>query len=122
LAPLISYYPYCHTAKKEIIRTKQRLREQEYSDYDFRVIYRAVEDAPLYLNNVTFASNVEVQALKGYGRSLFTTKDVITRELLLYEKAFFYCSLKHSKTSLLINTYINRATLDTQADLITATV
>lgn len=122
LAPLISHYPHCHAAKKEIIRTKQRLREQEHGDYDFRAMYRAVEDAPLCLDNATFAGNVEVQASKGCGRSLFTTKDVIAGELLLCEKAFSYCSSKHSKTSLLMNTHTNRATLDTQADLITATV
>lgn len=45
LAPLISHYPHCHAEKKEIIRTKQRLREQEHGDYDFRAMYKAAEDA-----------------------------------------------------------------------------
>ena len=122
LASLISHYPHCHAAKKEIIRTKQRLREQEHSDYDFKAMYRAAKDTPPCLDNATFAGNVEVRVSNGRGRGLFTTKDVIAGELLLCEKAFSYCSSKHSKTSLLMNTHTNRATLGTQADLITATV
>ncbi|KAL2050079.1 hypothetical protein ABVK25_009689 [Lepraria finkii] len=122
LASLISYYPYCHAAKKEIIRIKQRLREQELGDYDFKAMYRAAKDTPPCLDNATFAGNVEVKVSNGCRRGLFTRKDVIAGELLLCEKAFSYCSSKHSKTSLLINTHTNRATLSTQADLITATV
>ena len=82
-------------------------------------MYRAAKDTPPCLDNTTFAGNVEVQASKGRGRGLFTTKDVIAGELLLYEKAFSYCSSKHSKTSILMNTYTSQATLGTQADLIT---
>ncbi|KAL8713675.1 MAG: hypothetical protein Q9220_002201 [cf. Caloplaca sp. 1 TL-2023] len=109
----------CH--QKEILRTKQRLREQEYGDYDFKAMYSAAKDSPPCLNNVTFVDNVEVRVSNGRGRGLFTTKDVIAGELLLCEKAFSYCSSQHSKTSLLINTHTNRSSLGTQADLITAT-
>ncbi|KAL9105021.1 MAG: hypothetical protein Q9163_000118 [Psora crenata] len=122
LASLISHYPHCHTAKKEIIRTEQRLREQEHGDYDFKAMYKAAKDTPPCLDNATFASNVEVQVSKGRGRGLFTTKDVVVGELLLCEKAFSYCSSDHSKTSLLMNTYTNRTILGTQADLITDAV
>ena len=59
-------------------------------------MYRAAKDTPPCLDNATFAGNVEVQASKGRGRGLFTTKDVIAGELLLCEKAFSYCSSKHS--------------------------
>ncbi|KAL2036470.1 hypothetical protein N7G274_010805 [Stereocaulon virgatum] len=82
-------------------------------------MYRAAKDTPPCLDNATFAGNVEVQASKGRGRGLFTAKDVIAGELLLCEKAFSYCSSKHSKTSILINTHTSQATLGTQADLIT---
>lgn len=119
LASFISHYPRCHAAKKEIIRTKQRLRKQEHDGYDFRAMYRAAKDTPPYFDNATFAGNVEVQTSKSRGRGLFTTKDVIVGELLFCEKAFSYCSSKHSKTSILINTHTNQATLGTQADLIT---
>lgn len=122
LATLLSRYPYCQAAHKEIIRTKQRLREQEHGEYGFRAMYRAAEDTPPCLDNATFAGHVEIQPSEGRGRGLFTTKDVIAGELLLCEKAFTYSSAKHSKTSLLMNTHTNRATLGTQADLITATV
>ena len=122
LESLISHYPHCHAAKKEIIRTKQRLREQEHGDYDFRAMYRAAEDTPPCLDNATFAVNVEIQASKGRGRGLFAMKDVVAGELLLCEKAFAYCSAYHSKTSVLMNTHTDRGTLGTQADLITAIV
>ena len=122
LASLISIYPHCSAAKKEIIRTKQRLGEQEHGDYDFRAMYRGAEDTPPCLDNATFAVNVEVQASDGRGRGLFAKKDVIAGDLLLCEKAFAYCSSKHSKTSVLMNTHTNRGTLGTQADLITAIV
>ena len=85
-------------------------------------MYRAAKDTPSCLDNTSFAGNVEVKVSNGRRRGLFTTKDVIAGKLLLCEKAFSYCSSKHSKTSLLINTHTNRATLSTQADLITATV
>ena len=122
LASLISHYPHCDAAKNEIIRTKQRLREQEHGDYDFRAMYRAAEDTPPCLDNATFAVNVEVQASKGRGRGLFAKKDVIAGDLLLCEKAFAYCSSKHSKMSVLMNIQTNRGTMGTQADLITAIV
>ena len=122
LASLISRYPHCSAAKKEIMRTKQRLSEQEHGDYDFRAMYRAAEDTPPCLDNATFAINVEVQVSKVRGRGLFVTKDVMAGDLLLCEKAFAYCSSKHSKTSVLMNTHTNRGTLGTQADLITAIV
>lgn len=44
-----------------MIRTEQRLREQEHGDCDFRAMYRAAEDTPPCLDNVTFAVNVEVK-------------------------------------------------------------
>jgi len=121
LASLISHHPNCHAAKKEILRTQQRLREQEHGDYDFRAMYRAAEDTPPCLDNATFTGNVEIQASKGRGRGLFTTRAVVAGELLLCEKAFSYCFSKHSKTSLLMNTHTNRIILGTQGDLITAT-
>ena len=122
LVSLISHYPHCHAAKKEIIRTKQRLMEQEHGDYDFRAMYRAAEDKPPCLDNATFSVNVEVRASEGRGRGLFTLKDVIAGDLLLCEKAFAYWSSEDFKTRLLMNTHINRGTLGTQADLITAIV
>ena len=122
LASLISHYPHCSAAKKETIRTKQRLKEQEHGEYDFKVMYRAAENEPPYLDNATFAVNVEVQASNGRGRGLFTKKDVIAGDLLLCEKAFAYCSSTHSKLSVLMNTHTNRSTMGTQADLITAIV
>ena len=122
LASLISYYPHCSAARKEIVRTKQRLREQEHGDYDFRVMYRAAEDTAPCLDNATFAVNVEVQASNGRGRGLFAKKDMIAGDLLLCEKAFAYCSSKHLETKVLMNTHTNRGTMGTQADLITAIV
>lgn len=120
LASLISYYPHCHAAKKEIIRTKQRLREQEHGDYDFGAMYKAAEDTPPCVDNATFAVNVEVRASNGHGRGLFTMNDVTAGELLLCEKAFAYCSSKDSRMSVLLNTHTNQGTVGTQADLITA--
>lgn len=122
LESLISLYPHCDAAQKEINRTKQRLREQEHGNYDFRAMYKAAEDIPPCLDNATFTGNVEVRPSKGRGRGLFTTKDVVAGELLLCEKAFSYCSAKHSGTSVLINIHTNSMTQGTQADLITATV
>ena len=120
LASLIQHYPHGSAAKKEIIRTKQRLKEQEHGDYDFRAMYKAAEDTPPCLDNATFAVNVEVQASNGRGRGLFAKKDVIAGDLLLCDKAFAYCSSTHSKLSVLMNTHTNRGTMGTQADLITA--
>lgn len=122
LTSLISHYPHCSAAKKEIVRTEQRLKEQEHGDYDFRAMYSAAEATPPCLDNATFAVNVEVQASNGRGRGLFAKKDVIAGDLLLCEKAFAYCSSKDSKTSVLMNTHTDRGTMGTQADLITAIV
>ncbi|KAL8694772.1 MAG: hypothetical protein Q9218_000618 [Villophora microphyllina] len=122
LTNLLTHYPNSDAAKKEIIRTKQRLTEQETGVYDFRGMYKAAEEKPPCLDNATFAGNVQVKASEGRGRGLFTTKDVIAGDLLLCEKAFSYCSSKESKTSLLMNTHTNRMTIGTQADLVTAIV
>ncbi|KAL9044992.1 MAG: hypothetical protein Q9214_001912 [Letrouitia sp. 1 TL-2023] len=122
LRVLISHYPKCDAAKNEIIRTSQRLEEQEQGFYNFRAMYQAAEETPPYLDNATFSGNVRIQASEGRGRGLFTTKDVTAGELLLCEKAIAYRSTNNSKTSLLMNTHTNRIILGTQAELIAASV
>ncbi|KAL9609961.1 MAG: hypothetical protein Q9167_005313 [Letrouitia subvulpina] len=119
---LVSRYPKCDAAKTEIIRTSQRLKEQEQGVYNFRAMYQAAEKTPPCLDNATFSGNVSIQVSKGHGRGLFTTKEVTAGELLLCEKAITYCSSNDSKTSLLVNTHTDRITLGTQADLIAASV
>ena len=116
---LLSRYPTSDTAKKEMIRTTQRLKEQQHGDYNFTSMYQAAKKNPPCLDHATFASNVEVRASEGRGRGLFTTKDMVAGEILLCEKAFAYCSEKHSKISILMHTRTKRAILGTQADLIT---
>ncbi|KAL9597818.1 MAG: hypothetical protein Q9219_004895 [cf. Caloplaca sp. 3 TL-2023] len=122
LQTLIRHYPECDLAKKEIVRTSQRLQEEEHGIYDFGAMQKAAKKTPPCLDNATFTGNVQIQASKGRGRGLFTTKNVNVGELLLCEKAITYCSSSDRNTSLLMNTHTNHATFGTQAELITVSV
>ena len=132
LKTLLSQYPDCEAAKKELIRCERRLREQEDGDYDFKVMYEAARETPPCLDHATYIGPVKIQASEGRGRGLFTTRAVAAGELLLCEKAFTYCfaaqeaneesSKVNSRTTVLMHAHSNRITIGTQADLITAAV
>ena len=129
---LLTHYPDCNAAKKELFRTQDRLREQEQGQYDFKAMYAAADCTPPCLDHASFYGHVEVRASEGRGRGLFTTRAVSTGDLLLCEKAFTYCftdqevdknpSKGSSHTSVLMYLHNNTITMGTQADLITATV
>ena len=127
LTLLLDKYPNNTEAKDQLLRTEKRLSEQEKGEYDFKVMYKAAEETPPYLDNATYSGPVIIKISKGCGRGLFTTRAVVAGELLLCEKAFSYCfaseeeSAGSSKTSMLINTQTKRVTMGTQAGLIAAT-
>ena len=132
LKDLLSQYPDCEAAKKELFRSERRLQEQEDGDYDFRIMYEAARETPPCLDQATHVGPVKIQASEGCGRGLFTTRAVAAGELLLCEKAFTHCfaaqeanedsSKVKSRTTMLMHTHSNRAVMGAQADLITATV
>lgn len=130
LTTLLSRFPNCIDAQKELVRTGQRLKEKDYGHYNFKSMYEAAKKTPPYIDCATYLASVAVKPAEGpgRGRGLFTTKDVTAGDVLLCEKAFSYSWANEeaneagSKMSLLMNTTTNRSVIGTQADLTTETV
>ena len=129
LKSLLSEFPDCVDAQRELARTEQRLEEQKGGHYDFKAMYKASQNKPPYVDCATYLGPITVQTSQGRGRGMFTTRAVAAGEMLLCEKALAYCWASSneanpagSMTRLLMNTTTKRMVLGTQADLITETV
>ena len=125
---LLSEFPNCTEAQRELVRIEDRLKEQNYGSYDFKSMHKAALHTPPSIDCASLLGPVVVKPSQGRGRGLFTTRDVVAGELLLCEKAFAYCWASDgakepgSKTTVLMNMNSNRIVMGTQADLITSIV
>ena len=128
LRSLLSEFPDCIDAQRELARTEQRLEEQKGGHYDFKAMYKASQNKPPYVDCATYLGPITVQPSPGRGRGLFTTRAVAAGEMLLCEKSFAYCWASNeanqagSMTRLFMNTSTERMIMGTQADLITEIV
>ncbi len=91
LRVLLEAYPGCDAAKKELSRTEDRLREQDYGIFNFLAMHKAAAGkSPPCLDIATYVGPVTVEMTESRGRGLFVTRDVAAGDLLLCEKAFSY--------------------------------
>ena len=91
-----------------------RLIEQQTGKYQFHELYdEAANQRPPVLYHATYIGPVEASSAGHRGRSLFTTKEVKTGDLLLCEKAagfeFVNRSDPYPQLSVLVNAEQNTA-------------
>ncbi|KAL4940009.1 hypothetical protein BDV06DRAFT_230691 [Aspergillus oleicola] len=119
---LAKEYPKNDAAKNEFKRATARLEEQKTGRYDFKWMQlEAKKLLPPLLDHATYVGPVAVKQTRASGRGLFTTVAVKAGDLLFCEKAFahaFNDKLSHG-VSTLVNMETNKATIGTQANLIT---
>ena len=131
---LLARNPHFEPAQRKLSDTEQRLKEQNFGEYDFTAMHEAMKNEQAYYDHASFTGPVEIRDSEGRGRGLFTTKDVTAGTMLLCEKAFSYClgakeaSVDNFKyltfslqTGVLMHAASDRITLGTQTTLITAT-
>lgn len=117
---LLAAYPGCEAAKKELNRTEDRLREQDYGAFKFLMMHEAAaEDPSPTLNVATYDRSVTIKMTEVRGRGLFTTQKAAAGDLLLCEKAFSLSYLENTSTTSLESVV---ALKEPVADLATFTV
>ncbi|KAI1493271.1 hypothetical protein F5X96DRAFT_688831 [Biscogniauxia mediterranea] len=125
LQVLVESHPENTAALAEIVRVRQRLREEVDGAYQFSSMYKQSEATPPIIDCATFVGPVAVRTSPGRGRGLFTTKPVKAGDLLFCEKAFAYVyagddsPVSQRKTTILMNLTTKRAVMGGQAHLIT---
>lgn len=88
LTALLSRFPNCIEAHKELTRTEQRLKEEGCGHYDFKLMYDAAKQTPPYIDYATYRVPVEIKSAEGRGRGLFTTRDVCGRNDIVRKSIF----------------------------------
>lgn len=120
---LFKQYPGLQSAKSEFNRAISRLKEQQRSDYQFKLLQReAAKKRPPCLDHATYVGPVSVGSTESHGRGLFTTQAVKAGDLLFCEKAFafaFHDEINPVQSlAMLINPERNTMILGTQAYLL----
>jgi len=122
----VQLFPEHPQGEIQFKRATRLLAESKTGQYDFDAIRTELHNTnPPLLDHATFVGPVEIKSSVGRGEGLFTTRDVRAGELLFCEKAFVYRyagtdDRTESKTELtiLLESYSNKVTMGTQADLI----
>jgi hypothetical protein len=128
LRGLCASFPNNPQAARMLERVTRRWNEQEKGEYDFRQLQASAKILrPPHLDHATYTGPLEVERADNKGRGLFLNRAVKAGELLLCEKAFAHAYAAEGeevgfKITLLVNTETNRATIGTQADLVTECV
>lgn len=120
---LFKKYPGLKSATSEFNRSISRLKKQQRSDYQFKLLQReAAENRPPCLDHATYVGPVSVGSTESHGRGSFTTQAVKAGDLLFCEKAFAYAFHDAinpiQSLSMLMNPETNTIILGTQADLL----
>ncbi|KAI0595299.1 hypothetical protein F4775DRAFT_585593 [Biscogniauxia sp. FL1348] len=124
LQELVESYPENTAALAEIVRVRQRLREEMDGVYQFSSMYKQSEATPPIIDCATYIGPVIVRSSPGRGRGLFTTKPVKAGDLLFCEKAFAYVYAGDDspasllKKTVLMNLTTKRTVMGGQAHLI----
>lgn len=123
---LAEKYPDNTKARHEYARASARLVEQDSGIYEFRkMILEAKRRQFPTLDRGTYVGPVTVKQTDSHGRGLFTTQAVKAGDLLFCEKAFahaFHGENTSKDLRLLLNVDMDKATIGTQAELISLIV
>ena len=124
LQDLLTTHPGNAAAASEMNRAKERIREQQTGEYNFRHMYEQAKETPRIIDSATFSAPVEVRGdVPGREHGLFTTVPVVAGQLLLCEKAFGYSSAnKESVIRVYMNLGTGRITAGLQAQLLSQVV
>jgi len=110
----LSLSPNDLKCKKDLVRTRARIGEEENGDYDFKSMVKSVTMNQLHLDHADYTKNAIIGPTAHAGRGLFAPHLLKAGSLVLCEKAFClpdrYCQSEQSNDLVMFNFNTNART------------